>query len=75
MTMTTTAEQPTRHSHVVRMASGARVVSYSLADPEVADRVEAMKAHLLADKATSIKFLKKVGILNRSGKLHKNFGG
>ena len=73
--MTTTAEQPTRHAPVVRMASGARVASYSLADPEVADRVKAMKARLLADKATSIKFLKKVGILNRSGKLHKNFGG
>lgn len=73
--MKTTAEQPTRHAPIVRMACGARVASYSLADPEVADRVQAMKARLVADKAASVRFLKKVGILNRCGKLHKNFGG
>lgn len=61
--------------HMVRMADGRRVMSYSLADPEMADRVQALMNKLGGSKEESIKLLKKAGILNRSGKLSKNFGG
>lgn len=75
MNMTTVERTPTAHRHTVRMASGQRVVSYTLADPEVEERVTALSDRLADSKDESVKFLKKVGILNRSGKLSRNFGG
>lgn len=59
----------------VRMATGKRMVSYSLADPEMTQRVEALQTRLRASPAAGTKLLKDVGILNRSGKLSKKFGG
>ena len=73
--MTTATPTPAARKPVVRMASGARVVNYTLADPEVAERVQALHARLTGSKEEAIGFLKKVGIINRSGKLSKNFGG
>lgn len=73
--MTTATRPHAAHRPVVRMSSGQRVVSYSLADPEVADSIAALKARLAGSEQESIKLLKAAGILNRSGKLSKNFGG
>ena len=73
--MTIAETTRTRHAPVFRMASGARVTSYSLADPEMAARVAAFKAEITASPEAAGKFLTKVGILNRSGKLSRNFGG
>lgn len=60
---------------VVMTAGGRSVTAYTLADPEVAQRIEALTARLAKDQASSLAALKKIGILNRSGKLSKNFGG
>ena len=60
---------------MVSMASGKRVESMSLADPELAAAVAALTREVARDRASSVKFLKSVGIMNRSGKTSKNFGG
>lgn len=73
--MATAAPHKISHARVSRTASGRRVGNLSLADPEMTNRVEALKARLTGSPEDSIKFLKKVGIINRSGKLSKNFGG
>jgi hypothetical protein len=73
--MTNASRSPATHKPVVRMASGARVVNYTLADPEVAVRMNALHTRLTGSKEDAVGFLKKVGIINRSGKLSKNFGG
>lgn len=72
---TTAARNSIAHKPMARMASGARVAAYTLNDPEVAERMNALHARLTGSKEESIAFLKKVGIINRSGKLSKNFGG
>jgi hypothetical protein len=59
----------------VRLATGMRVISYSLADPEMAQRLAALQSRLQASPDAGTKLLKDVGILNRSGKLSKKFGG
>ncbi len=59
---------------MVRMASGARVASYSIADPEVADRLEKVRQKL-SNKAEAIAFLQYVGILDATGELAEEFGG
>ena len=73
--MTTAEKMGTRQAPVFRAANGQRVASFTLADPEVADRVNAFTTRVAGSKEDSIKVLKKVGIINRSGKLSKNFGG
>jgi hypothetical protein len=72
---TATRTSAAAHRPVTRMASGARVMNYTLADPEMQPRIQALSKRLTGSKEESVKFLKKVGILNRSGKLSKNFGG
>lgn len=47
----------------------------TLADPDVAARLEAFLVRTEATPGGSRKFLKRVGILNQRGKLSKNFGG
>lgn len=61
--------------HVVRNAMGGRVLAVSLADPQFRDRVKALQDRVTVDSASSKKFLKSVGIMNRSGKTSKDFGG
>jgi hypothetical protein len=60
---------------IVRDASGRMVERRSLADPEVAARIAEMRAQITSSPEESVKFLKQVGVLNRSGKLAKKFGG
>jgi hypothetical protein len=59
----------------MRTAKAGRIVSYSLADPAVASRVADMREQLTSSPEQSVQFLKRVGVLNRSGKLAKTFGG
>lgn len=61
--------------HVVRNAMGGRVMAVSLADPQLRERVAALQARVTVDSASSKRFLKSVGIMNRSGKTAKSFGG
>ena len=56
-------------------ANGYRVKSYSLADPAVADRVAALREKITSSQTESLRFLKQVGVINKSGKLSRNFGG
>jgi hypothetical protein len=58
---------------LVRAASGQFMVARSLADPAVAEQVAAVHAQITSSKAEAVKFLKQVGVLNRSGKLAKEF--
>lgn len=62
-------------ANLVRNAMGGRVMVVSLADPQMRARVNALQARVTVDSATSKRFLNSVGIMNRSGKTAKNFGG
>ena len=73
--MTTALKTRKLHTPTVRMASGLRVMNYSLTDPAVADVAAAFRLRLEQSPELRIKLLKKAGILNRSGKTSKNFGG
>ena len=72
-----TAEKTSSHqsASVYRAPNVKRMASYTLTDPEVSAKLVALEMALIGSKEESIKFLKKVGIINRSGKLAKNFGG
>jgi hypothetical protein len=58
-----------------RMASGHRVLNYSLTDPEVAAAAAAFRDGLERSPEKRIELLKKAGIFNQSGKTAKKFGG
>jgi hypothetical protein len=77
--MTTTTLKATASARqtgrAVRNAVGGRVMAVSLADPQIQIRVSALEARVTLDSASSKKFLKSVGIMNKSGKTSKNFGG
>lgn len=73
--MTTTIRSRSDNRPMVRSATGGRVVNYTLADPEVAVRMHALHERITGSKENAVGFLKKVGIMNRSGKTSKNFGG
>lgn len=60
---------------VVRKANGELVATGSMADPAMAARMAAMRAELTKSPETSVAFLQKVGVLNKSGKLSRNYGG
>jgi hypothetical protein len=46
-----------------------------MSDPEVADRVRAYRAQIAESSQTAGAFLQRVGILTKTGKLSKKFGG
>ncbi len=60
---------------LVRMADGRYVVAQSMSDPAMADRVAAMRAEFTKSPEASAAFLQRVGILNKKGKLSRNYGG
>lgn len=72
--MQQTTDKPAR-AQMVRNASGELMVARSLADPESAQLMSDLRQRLTSSPAESVKFLKHVGVLNRSGKLAKKFGG
>lgn len=73
--MATTQKTPSSRAFFVQSASGGRVAAMSLADPQFRARVSALQARVTVDSASSKAFLKSVGIMNRSGKTAKSFGG
>lgn len=73
--MTTTQKPTAATRSFTRSAKAGRIQSYSLSDPAVAGRVADMRAQLASSPEQSLQFLKKVGVLTRSGKLAKTFGG
>lgn len=60
---------------LVRTANGRFVLSHSLADPEAQKALAAFRLRVTASPEASKTFLKGVGILNKSGKLSRKFGG
>jgi hypothetical protein len=75
--MSTIAERPTSKSsaRIVRTASGERVMAMYLDAPELAAELDTLRQEVTRDKASAKRFLISVGIMNRSGKTSKNFGG
>jgi hypothetical protein len=73
--MPTTQKRLNNHATTVRMASGQRVYSHSLADPEVADRVAAFQQRIVNNPEMGMKLLREAGILTPTGRLSKKFGG
>jgi hypothetical protein len=73
--MKTGAKPHSTQGNLVRTASGQVTLSYSMSDPEVADRVRAYRAQIGASSQTASVFLQRVGILTKTGKLSKRFGG
>jgi hypothetical protein len=61
--------------HVVHSASGQVMMARTLNDPALADTLAEVIAEMTSSKEASVVALKRIGILNRSGKLSKNFGG
>jgi len=59
----------------VRTSGGLRVAPRTLADPDVAEQLAALKKQITHSKESSTQFLQKAGLLNESGKLAKSFGG
>lgn len=72
---TADATKKPSHAFKSRSAMSGRYMAPTLSDPDVAARLEAFLVQTETTPGGSVKFLKKVGILNRSGKLSKNFGG
>jgi len=75
MATTNTPKAPSSGTWVVQSASGGRVVAVSLADPQFRVLVSALQARVTEDSASSKAFLKSVGIMNKSGKTARSFGG
>lgn len=75
--MTTVAQHPPTGSRArtVRLASGERAVTMSLDDPELAGDLDTLRQQVSQDRASAKRFLISVGIMNRSGKTAKSFGG
>lgn len=75
--MTTVAQRPQTGSRArtVRLASGERAVAMSLDDPELAGDLDILRQQVSQDRASAKRFLISVGIMNKSGKTAKNFGG
>lgn len=76
--MTTTAARETQlgsRARVVRLASGERAVTMTLDDPELAGELDALRQAVSRDRASAKRFLISVGIMNKSGKTAKSFGG
>jgi predicted deacylase len=60
---------------LVRTASGDYVVYRTLADPEMKETMDAYRKKVTRSKASAQAFLKEIGILNKSGKLARSYGG
>jgi hypothetical protein len=73
--MTVVQKRHAAQASVVRTASGQFITSHRMSDPEVADLVRAYRAEIGASSQTASVFLQKVGILTKTGKLSKKFGG
>ncbi|WP_310613272.1 hypothetical protein [Limnohabitans sp.] len=73
--MTVVQKRHAAQASVVRTASGQFITSHRMSDPEVADLVRAYRAEIGASSQTASAFLQKVGILTKTGKLSKKFGG
>ena len=73
--MKTQFQRQSTQGNLVRTASGQVTLSYSMSDPEVADRVRAYRAQIGSSSQTASAFLQRVGILTKTGKLSKRFGG
>ena len=75
--MSAIIERPTpkTSAHVVRTASGARVMAMYLDAPELTVELNALREQVTRDRTSAKQFLISVGIMNRSGKTAKNFGG
>lgn len=75
--MSTITERPTSKisAHVVRNASGERVMAMYLNAPELATELDALCQQVTRNRTSAKQFLISVGIMNKSGKTAKNFGG
>jgi len=60
---------------VTRTASGAYVLSRSLADPEMKPALDAYVKKVTRSPAAAQEFLRRVGILTRAGNLARSYGG
>lgn len=67
--------QPRSSAHIVRTATGERVMAMDLDAPELAADLDTIRREVTRDRASAKRFLVSLGIMNKSGKTHKNFGG
>lgn len=75
MTAKTATPEKTPVPHFVRTAKGMYVASRSLADPDMKPAVDAYAQTVTRTPAAAKQFLKDVGILTRTGRLAKSYGG
>jgi flagellum-specific peptidoglycan hydrolase FlgJ len=68
------AHAVTKKDSNVRIVNG-RMVSKTLADPEIKAQVESANKKMFPNREAFIKEMHRRGVLTRTGKLTKNYGG